>query len=95
MLTDNNLKEEKPNSIGGVQRLYKFKGGWGLSLINSPMAHSYPFAWEAAVLGVDGHIDYSSPLSDDVVVFSSDDEANQFIEKARCYFGEEPNHDTH
>lgn len=85
-LTDQNLKQERPNgSIGGVQRLYEFKGGWGLSLINSPMAHSYRYAWEAAVLSPDGSLNYKTPLTCDVEVFMSDEEANEFIERAAAY----------
>ena len=88
MLTYDGLVEELPNPIGGVQRLYRW-GDWGLSLINSPMAHSYPFAWEAAVLHWEGKnfsLDYSTELTDDVEVFESDDEANAFIARARASF---------
>jgi hypothetical protein len=85
MLTNDNFESERLN-LDGVQRFYKFKGGWGLSLINALVAHAYPFAWEAAVLGPDGKIVYSTPLTEDVEVFQSDEEANKFIEKARRYF---------
>jgi hypothetical protein len=86
MLTDEYLKQERPNHIGGVQRLYEFPGGWGLSLINSPRAHSFRFAWEAAVIGPGGGLNYETPLTSDVEVFDTDDEANAFIAKAAEYF---------
>jgi hypothetical protein len=56
-----------------------------LSLINSPTAHFYSFAWEAAVR-VDGKLCYTTPLTEDVEVFETDDEANAFIARAREYF---------
>lgn len=86
-LTDKYLEKERLNSIGGTQRLYKFPSGYGLSLINSPRAHAYTFAWEAAVLRPDGSIAYDTPLTEDVEVFSTVDEANEFIERAAREIG--------
>lgn len=71
----------------GIQRLYEFPGGWGLSCVDNPALHSFKFAWEIAVLR-HGHLDYSTPLTEDVEVFMSDDEANAFIHKAAKYFEE-------
>ena len=90
MLTNDHLLVERlhPGWVGGVQRLYRFKSGYGLSVVNSPMLHAYPFAWEAAVLkdvSEDGNkfeLTYDTPLTSDVEVFSSDDEANEFIKRA-------------
>ena len=89
MLTDNYLILERLNpGIGGVQRIYRFPSGYGLSLINSPMAHSWPFAWEAAVLrdvsedGLSSELTYDTKLTSDVEIFSSDEEANEFIQLA-------------
>lgn len=86
-LTNDYLEEERGNRIGGTQRIYKFPSGYGLSLINSPMAHAYPFAWEAAVLAPDGQLSYDTPLTQDVEVFQTDDEANAFIQKAAIEIG--------
>lgn len=94
MLTDKNLILERPHpsGFGGVQRIYRFNNGNGLSLVNSSMLHSYPFAWEAAVIsGVKENgdfkdLNYDTELTSDVEVFSSDDEANAFIEKAEKLF---------
>ena len=90
-LTDKHLVVERPH-LGGVQRVYRFNDGHGLSLVNAPMLHSYPFAWEAAVIngvaetGASFRIVYDTPLSNDVEVFQSDDEANEFIERAAELF---------
>lgn len=90
-LTDENLVMERPH-LGGVQRIYRFAGGFGLSLVNSTILHVRPFAWEAAVLGgmgkdgTLGRITYDTPLSRDVEVFSTNRAANAFIKRARDYF---------
>lgn len=68
--------------LGGIQRLYDLPNGYGLSLVNSPILHAYDFAWEAAVFSPDGRLTYSTPLTDDVEVFDTDEEANDFIRLA-------------
>ena len=91
MLTDDGLLEQRthPSGIGGVQRIYRWGSG-GLSLVNSPKLHHFSFAWEAAVLSFDSGGDwcltYETPLSSDVEVFRTDDEANAFIAKAKEHF---------
>lgn len=93
MITDEHLLLSRENpGLGGDQRIYKFKNGYGLSLINSPMAHHYPFAWEAAVIagvrddGTFDRIEYETDLGD-IHVFDSDDKANDFIFRAAALFG--------
>ena len=64
------------------------KNGYGLSVINTPSAHIYEFAWEVAVIKAAPQkkfayeIYYNNILTDNIEVFSTDDEANIFIEKA-------------
>lgn len=90
MLTNENLLLERPHPgrLGGVQRIYRFANGFGLSVVNSPMLHAYPFAWEIAVLenvtedGADFDLTYDTPLTSDVEVFSNDAETNDFIHRA-------------
>ena len=80
MLTDKNLIKEvpHPSGIGGVQRIYRFPNGFGLSLINSPLAHTFSFAWEAAVLrdvsedGATFTLTYDTPMTRDVEVFANE-----------------------
>lgn len=101
-LTDEDLLFERAHPLGGLQRIYRFPSGYGLSVVNTPMAHWYPFAWEAAVLkGVTEKgdwelLDYSTPLTDDVVVFQTDEQANEFIARAKEYFekGEQSNDES-
>lgn len=102
MLTDKNLYREhifnskneffKQHGFYGTRRLYRFKNNYGLSLVNAPILHTYPFAWEAAVIRFDhsesdeASIVYNTELTDDVVVFGSDEDANAFIERAAALF---------
>lgn len=90
MITDDMLVKERPH-LGGVQRLYKLPNGFGLSLVNSTALHSYSFAWEAAVVremrddGSFADITYETPLTDDVEVFSTEEDANNFIARAKAW----------
>ena len=88
-LTDTGWLRDIEREDGSMQREYMFPNGWGLSLINSPRAHGYRFAWEAAVLNPKGELDYSTELTSDVEVFMDDEEANEFIERAAQLFGGE------
>ena len=91
MLTNDNLIEERPHDpfIGGVQRLYRFKDGHGLSVVNGKALHAYFFAWEIAVIKWNDNkfeLDYTTELTGDVEVFSTDEEANNFIRRAKELF---------
>lgn len=102
MLTDLNLFSEhehehnlnffKTKSFSGVQRIYRFNNNYGLSLVNFPTLHTFPFAWEAAVIRFyssnsdEFEIVYDTELTDDVEVFDTDEEANAFIERAAQLF---------
>jgi len=89
MIINDGLIEERSGLVGGTQRIYRF-GEYGLSLVNSPALHSFPFAWEAAVIHFDEKDDweltYDTELTYDVKVFGSDKETNEFITKAKNLF---------
>lgn len=92
ILTDDHLLFERQTDISGTQRLYRFPDGHGLSVVNGPMLHHYPFAREIAVLadvtedGTSFALTYDTELTDDVETFSTDEEANEFILKAISLF---------
>lgn len=95
MITDDFLLVERrhPNkALGGVQRIYRFPNGNGLSLVNSSSLHPFPFAWEVAVLenvSEDGKkftITYDTELTEDVEVFETEEDTNEFIERAIALF---------
>ena len=87
MLTNDNLLFEGSLN-GGTQRVYRYANGCGLSLVNSTILHPYPFAWEAAVLrnvsenGAKFELTYDTELTDDVIVFHTEEMANEFIKRA-------------
>jgi hypothetical protein len=91
ILTNDYLVWEKPHPVfplSGVQRIYRFPSGYGLSVVNPPELHGYPFAWEVAVLkhvneqGFGYDLDYTTPLTSDVEVFDNNRDTNTFIHKA-------------
>lgn len=93
-ITSDGFLLEIPHRLGsGVQRIYRFADGHGLSAVNCQRLHSYPFAWEIAVInGVNEHgnfaeLDYSTELTEDVEVCMSNAKANEFIAKAKALFG--------
>lgn len=57
------------------------KPGWSISLIRGDIFHSYKYAWEGAMIGPGG-VDYSTPLTNDVEVFATDEDAIAWIVKA-------------
>lgn len=89
-LIDDYLVVRRKNSvfIGGDQIIHRLPNGYGLSCINSPAAHAFPFAWEIAVLspgtkiGTFRGLDYTTPLTNGVEVFDTDEAANDFIRHA-------------
>ena len=87
-ITDTNLRKEVPHGhFSGVQRIYDLANGYCLSLINAPELHFFPYAWEAAVLHTDGKggpggLCYDTPLTNDVEVFKTVEETNEFILRA-------------
>lgn len=83
----------RENEHIGVQRLYRW-GNFGLSAVDPPILHFFPFAWEFAVIEYhptsrkvdDFHLTYESDLTQDVVVVGSVEEASAFVRLASRYF---------
>lgn len=78
-LTRKYLEAEISHMLGGKQRMYALPNGYKVSMINSPRAHSRPFAWEGAIIDPYGALAYDTPLTSGVEVFSTDDEANFWL----------------
>lgn len=85
MITDKYLLKEREHPSGGVQRLYRFATGYGLSAVNSENLNAFPFAWEITVLenmtedGEEYNLTYNTLLADEVKIFETDEETNEFI----------------
>ena len=79
-------KEKKFN--GGVQRLYRFDNGYGASVIRHNGSYGNDKGlWELAVLRyTDGDkyvLDYSTPITDDVIGYLDEDEVNDLLIKIK------------
>jgi hypothetical protein len=57
----------------GAQWKFKFENGFGASVINDGYG-AETGTYELAVLGPDGHLDYSTPVTDDVLGWLTEDE---------------------
>ena len=90
MLTDEDLLMER-KVFGGVQRLYRFSSGSGLSIIKISL-ECLPFhAWNTVPvrdITDDGmfEVTYTTALSSTARIFHTDAEANAFIAKAKKLF---------
>ena len=84
------MVREHPNSyVGGVQRLYRL-GSFGLSFVDGPNLHSFPFRWEVICLhwekGANDldfectHGKFEDPLNDDITVFGNGADANEWLQ---------------
>ena len=83
-LADRNPAKTRPN-LDGIQHVFDLPNGYGLSFINAPMAHAYPYAWEAGVFGPNGKLTYDTPLTNDVEVFDTEADAEAFLDKALAW----------
>lgn len=53
--------------LGGIQHVFRFDNGRGASVVRHSGSYgSEQGLWELAVLSADGHLDYTTPVTDDV-----------------------------
>jgi len=73
------LKETNPMN-GGVQKVYQFPNGYGASVIRHKGSYGFVKGlWEVAVLDEAGHLDYSTPITDDVLGRLNDSEVDNVL----------------
>ena len=66
---------ETNEHYGGVQRVYKFPNGYGASVIRHKGSYGYSKGlWELAVLDEFGELDYTTPITNDVLGHLSEEE---------------------
>ncbi len=91
---DSLIVEERDDSVmgGGVVRVYRLPNGYGLSALNTPLAHRFLYAWEFAVLEPDpsdptgfGDVVFDTPLTSTVKICRTDAEAEEFLREAVCW----------
>ena len=60
---------------GGTQRVYKFPNGYGASVIRHQGSYGFKSGlWELAVLDSSGDLCYSTPITNDVIGYLTDEE---------------------
>ncbi len=83
MKTFNDLEfKPHPNNMGGVQAYITFENGYGASVVCTP--HTYggdKGLYELAVFGKNGHITYSTPVTDDVIGYLRPEDVTDVMEK--------------
>ena len=73
---------------GGIQKIYKFDNGYGASVIRHEFSYGHEDGlWELAVLHFsdddDWNIDYSTPITDDVLGYLSDEDVERTLKEIR------------
>jgi len=78
------FREERP-VYDGVQVLFKFANGRGASVIRHRYSYGGEFGlWELAVLNRDGGLDYSTPITDDVLGRLNESEVRSALASIRA-----------
>jgi hypothetical protein len=81
MITIKDLKFES-NLAGITRACVTFDNGRGASVITGPYTYSsHDRPYEIAVLDKNGHLDYSTPVTDDVCGYLTEDDANEILKK--------------
>lgn len=76
---------ESPFPRMGVQAKATFPNGYGVSVIKGP--HSYggkQGLYELAVLGPDGHLNYDTPVTDDVLGYLTPEDVTKAINQVEA-----------
>lgn len=84
----NELKFENradgPFSLG-VQARIKFDNGYGASVVRGPYTYGGPDGlYELAVIGPDGRLDYSTPVTNDVEGYCSKDKISELLAQIKA-----------
>jgi hypothetical protein len=74
------LKFQDHTLVGRKQCIVQFPNGYGASIVQGE--HTYggkDGLYEIAVFGKDGHISYSTPITDDVLGYLSEEEVEKTL----------------
>ncbi|HEY5392098.1 MAG TPA: hypothetical protein VIJ57_08280 [Hanamia sp.] len=71
----------------GIQYIFKAENGYGASIVSHSFSYGHESGlWELAVIkyyGDDWTIDYSTPITEDVLGYLSDKEVNKILGKIK------------
>jgi hypothetical protein len=72
---------EQEHRMGGIQRRYRFENGYEASVIKTSFSYGgNDGLWELAVMGPDGEIDYTTPVTTDVIGHLSDSDLDDTLD---------------
>jgi len=75
---------EEHDFNGGTQRVYKLPNGYGASVVRHKGSYGYSKGlWELAVLNEFGELDYTTPITNDVLGHLSEEEIISKINEIR------------
>lgn len=73
---------DKIDYNGGVCLTYKFKNGYGASVIKHKGSYGNKQGlWELAVTGADGDITYHTPITQDVIGYLTEEKVETILEE--------------
>jgi len=77
------FKTLKSNPInGGIQYHFKADNGYGASIVKHSFSYGHEDGlWELAVIGKDGDLCYTTPITSDVLGFLTEKEVNETLVK--------------
>lgn len=69
-----------PSGLEGKQAIVEFPNGYKASVVTGDIFYSRPGCpYEIAVLNKEGRLDYSTPVTDDVCGYLTEEEANEIL----------------
>jgi hypothetical protein len=67
---------------GGIAISFEFPNGYGASVVSHEFSYGGKNgSWEVAVIGPDGSLDYTTPITDDVIGWLSEEEVVDILRK--------------
>lgn len=76
------FKESEHHFGTGIQQLWTFTNGYSASVVKFPGSYGYDNnQWELAILDSNMELDYTTPITDDVVGYLSVSDVHDYLER--------------
>lgn len=80
---------KRTNDGVGTHDWYRFKNGYGASVVRGPYSYGGPKLYELAVLDKDSNICYTTPITDDVIGWLDEDAVDAVLDQIEALPPEE------